>query len=455
MTDATNLIAALSSGPLSASALCARLGVSRPTLSRAVAAAGARVIRYGKARATAYALRRAVAGQTRFPIHRVEADARVSAVGWLEPVAPSGYLVSFTEYGEAEHFEGLPWWLQDMRPQGFLGRAFARREAASLHLPAELREWGDDEVLAALATVGDDWIGNLLVGDAALSRYLGTPQSEVEGELVRGDERANRYPALAAAALAGELPGSSAGGEQPKFAAIVEEAGRRKAVLIKFSSAADNPVARRWASLLVAERLALQTLAEFGLPASHSRLHQFGGQTFLEVERFDRVPATNAQHPRLGRCGVVSLAALDAAFVGQANRPWPIITAALAAQGRITAAAQHDANRLWAFGRLIGNTDMHAGNLAFLHPGSPVLELAPAYDMLPMALAPRASGEVPATLPAPLIGTPPALDAWRVALLAASAYWESVATDQRIDEPLRNAAHAALASLESLKLPLA
>ncbi|MCX9155776.1 type II toxin-antitoxin system HipA family toxin YjjJ [Niveibacterium sp. 24ML] len=451
MTDASNLITALSSGPRSASALCTRLGVSRPTLSRAVAAAGARVIRYGKARATAYALRRTVAGQTRFPIHRVEADARVSAVGWLEPVAPSGYLVNFTEYGEAEHFEGLPWWLQDMRPQGFLGRAFARREAASLHLPADLREWGDDEVLAALATVGDDGVGNLLVGDAALARYLGKPQTEV----VRGDERANRYPALAAAALAGELPGSSAGGEQPKFAAIVEEAGQRKPVLVKFSSAADNPVARRWASLLVAEHLALQTLAKFGLPASRSSLHHFGGQTFLEVERFDRMPATNAQHPHLGRCGVVSLAALDAAFVGQAHRPWPVITAALAAQGRITPAAQQDAERLWAFGRLIGNTDMHAGNLAFLHAGSATLELAPAYDMLPMALAPRASGEVPATLLAPLIVTPPALDAWRVALLAASAFWESVATDTRIDELVRNAAHAALAGLEALKLPLA
>lgn len=232
-------------------------------------------------------------------------------------------------------------------------------------------------------------------------------------------------------------------------------AGRPKAGLVKFSSAADNPVARRWASLMVAEHQALQTLAAFGLPASHSHLHQFGGQMFLEVERFDRVPAENAQLPRLGRCGVGSLAALDAAFVGQAHRPWPAITAPLSAQRRITPAAQRDADRLWAFGRLIGNTDMHVGNLAFLHTGGPALELAPAYDMLPMALAPRASGEVPATLPVPLVSTPPALDAWRVALLAAGAYWESVATDLRIDEPVRNAARAALAGLEALKLPLA
>ncbi|QSI76820.1 HipA domain-containing protein [Niveibacterium microcysteis] len=174
-------------------------------------------------------------------------------------------------------------------------------------------------------------------------------------------------------------------------------AGRRKAVLVKFSSAADNPVARRWASLLVAEHLALQTLAAFGLPASRSSLHEFGGQTFLDVERFDRVPATNAQHPRLGRCGVVSLAALDAAFVGQAHRPRPTITAALSAHGHIT----------------------------------------------------------PAALPAPLIGTPPALDAWRAALKASGAFWKAVAADPRIEEPVRNAARGAFAGLEEVKLPLA
>ncbi len=49
--------------------------------------------------------------------------------------------------------------------------------------------------------------------------------------------------------------------------------------------------------------------------------------------------------------------------------------------------------RRWAFGMLIGNTDMHHGNLSFiisLH-GRPYA-LAPAYDILPMGFAPKVGG---------------------------------------------------------------
>ncbi|WP_341676691.1 type II toxin-antitoxin system HipA family toxin YjjJ [Niveibacterium sp. SC-1] len=433
MAELSDLFVVLRSGPLPAAALCERLGVSRPTLSRLVAAAGERVLRYGRARATSYALPRTVASQTRFPIFRIEADARVREIGRLEPVAPHGYLVSLTEHDAAEYFEGLPWWLQDMRPQGFLGRAFALREAGALRLPADLREWSDDDVLTALATTGDDWIGNLIVGDAALARYLNGPQAEP----LQAEDRPQGFPILAAAALAGELPGSSAGGEHPKFATQIEEDGLIRPVLVKFSSAADNPVARRWASLLVAEHLALQTLAAAGLPASRSTLFEFGGQVFLQVERFDRVPAAASATNRPGRAGVVSLGALDSAFVGQANRPWPIITAALLAQGHITADAHRRTERLWAFGRLIGNSDMHGGNLAFLHTGSAVLELAPAYDMLPMTLAPRVSGEVPNVEPEVAIAAPAPLDAWREVLTLARDYWPRVAEDSRIEVSVR------------------
>jgi general secretion pathway protein E len=40
--------------------------------------------------------------------------------------------------GVSTHHEGLPWWLIDMRPQGFLGRAYAHRHASSLGLPADV-----------------------------------------------------------------------------------------------------------------------------------------------------------------------------------------------------------------------------------------------------------------------------------------------------------------------------
>jgi len=89
------------------------------------------------------------------------------------------------------------------------------------------------------------------------------------------------------------------------------------------------------------------------------------GQRFLEVTRFDRVCA-------MGRKAVVSLRALDAEFVGDANQPWPVVVKRLAALGVVTPEAADAAELLWAFGVLIGNTDMHAGNLSFVSDtGSP------------------------------------------------------------------------------------
>jgi hypothetical protein len=63
----------------------------------------------------------------------------------------------------------------------------------------------------------------------------------------------------------------------------------------------------------------LEQLAACGRAASRTDLFQAGGRTFLEVERFDGVGLS-------GRRGLVSMAALDAEFVGSfagwIPRPW-------------------------------------------------------------------------------------------------------------------------------------
>ena len=90
------------------------------------------------------------------------------------------------------------------------------------------------------------------------------------------------------------------------------------------------------------------------------------------VERFDRVGA-------LGRRGLLSLAALDAEFIGTGNSDWPVITRRLASAGHISALCADGAKLLWAFGTLIGNSDMHSGNLSFTagqdQPTSPFINL--------------------------------------------------------------------------------
>lgn len=448
MPVSADLVALLHAGPQPAGVLVERLGISRQTLSRLVAAAGREVIRFGSARATSYAARRTLAGSESWPIYRVGEDGRATGIAVLHAVA-GGYLAELREENRFEFSEGLPWWLQDMRPQGFLGRAFAHQHANRLALPEILNLWSDDHALIALSALGEDTPGNLLVGDAALADYLaGTGRHAIPLAV-----RATRYPELAAAALAGEAPGSSAGGEQPKFTAVLDESGPLRAVLVKFSSAADNPVSRRWASLLVAEHHALEALRAAGVPASRSELIEANGQTFLQVDRFDRLPLPADGRPgqatRMGRRGVVSLAALDDALVGTADQAWPRITERLLALGRITPEAHRHAERLYAFGLLIGNTDMHRGNLGFLHTGHTLMP-APAYDMLPMHYAPRASGEMSHSAPELRFRSPPSLGIWQSMLPVAQAWADIAANDQRIDDSMRAAIHAQTDKLEAL-----
>lgn len=162
---------------------------------------------------------------------------------------------------------------------------------------------------------------------------------------------------------------------------------------MKFAQPAAGDAAERWADLLACEHLALTCLRDAGVPAAASQLIQTDTHTFLEVERFDRRPDV------LGRRGFVSLLALSSAFVGEATTTWGVAAEALLAQrwvDRDTAAAM---TRLHAFGRLIGNSDMHQGNLGFHLVDRGPLPLAPVYDMLPMSLAPSRTGVLRAARP--------------------------------------------------------
>ncbi|CAN5446584.1 hypothetical protein BH10PSE18_BH10PSE18_50920 [soil metagenome] len=93
---------------------------------------------------------------------------------------------------------------------------------------------------------------------------------------------------------------------------------------------------------------------------------------------------------------------------------------------------------LWWCGRLIGNTDMHTGNLSFV-PHAGRLILAPVYDMLPMRYAPLAGGEVPADRALdPALPLPTQREAWMSACIAAIAFWRACAADGRIGEAFRS-----------------
>ena len=407
--------AALALGALPAARLMAELEVSPATLMRRVRDAGPDIVRIGRGRATRYGLRQAWPGleAARVPLFRIDEGGRAQSAGELVTLAAreSAWMP------DGRVSRGLPIELADARPSGFLGRHFAAMHP-ELRLPPRLDDWSDHHILIALARRGDDLPGNFLVGDESFARW----QALTVPDVTRAD-----YPALADATMAGHPPGSSAGGERPKFGVLNE--GRH--VLVKFAARGgpSDVVARRWCDLLVLEALALEVIASRDVLASRAQLIEFPSHWCLEVERFDRVGSR-------GRIAVLSLAAVH----DDRADTWARAAIRLRDAGRL---AREDAGRLqWldAFGALIANTDRHQYNVVLFTEGSR-LRLAPAFDQVSMFYAPTADGQVRPRAFTPPHATADTLEVWDDARLAARAFWQRARDDDRVSEDVRR--HAA------------
>lgn len=400
----------LAAGPRSGSELAKDLGVSQPTASRALSSIAREVIQIGQRRWSQYVLRDLSRGLNDIPVYRVDAQGQIKPLGLLIPVRPDGYVMSQTD-GKQIHSDGMPWWLTDMKPQGFLGRAYAHRYSAELGLPPSLKEWSDAHAVRALLVHGHDLVGNLLLGDIARDKFLTAAPPQAIGM----DAKALHYAQLAEDASSGASPGSSAGGEQPKFTAYAQTNAGPRHVIVKFTEKVDSPVSQRWRDILLAEHLALSTLRQASISAAQTEIIDHCGQRFLEVQRFDREGS-------LGRRALVSLNALDAQFVGQASQPWPVIAHKLAQSKVITHQALQETQMLWAFGTLIGNSDMHGGNISFVSEHGQPYQAAPAYDMTTMCFAPTSAGALPGIIPLPHIHSSIPHDTWRQALKLSQNY---------------------------------
>jgi hypothetical protein len=417
--------------------LAQALGVSVPTLHRLLQERAEPILVAGQARRTRYALRRAVRGDPgEYPLYAVDTSGRAVQVASLTAVAPAGCWVSLrgTDWPVVDEaregwWEGLPYPLYDMRPQGYLGRQLARAVHCALAVPDNPNLWNDDDILFALSRIGSEMSGNLILGDDACERWQQDGLAQAEPLSEHGTAAA--YVQLAAQAVAAGVPGSSAAGEFPKFPARRDLAGRPTPhVLVKFSGADDSPAVRRWSDLLVCEHLALEcarTLPQ--VESAHSRVLSQAGRTFLEVERFDR-------HGPRGRSPLCSLETLNAALLGMGTQDWACLADGLAAAKLLESEDVVCIHRLWWFGRLIANSDMHLGNLSF-RPSGGRLRLAPTYDMLPMRYAPLPGGELPAAEWTPSLPLPGHRDHWLVACRAAVHFWDLVAADTRIGAAVR------------------
>jgi len=438
--------------PAAAADLAAALGVSVPTLHRLLQRLPpAELVSAGKARRARYALRRPLhAGRgtlADLPVYAVNRAGQAELLALLAPLQGGGCWMPLEGSGwpvpdEARDgwWPGLPYPLYDMRPQGYMGRLFARAEHRALGVAPDPQAWSDDDVLHVLSQRGSDTSGCWIVGDDAYT--LWQAQRQTQPPPLAPEATAAAYAQLAEQAVASGVAGSSAAGEFPKFAARRTAphgtASETPHVLVKFSGAdAASPTVQRWSDLLVCEHLALQHAARLpGVQAAASRILQHSGRTFLEVERFDR-------HGEHGRSPLCSLETANAALLGDLSRDWTVLAARLVAQDLLTPDDAQAIARLWWFGRLIGNTDMHLGNLAFRSEQGR-FALAPAYDMLPMLHAPLPGGEVPVRDFEPPLPLPTQRGVWHEAWDAARNFWLAAAEDGRISAGFRDmcAGHA-------------
>ena len=402
-----NIILELRSGGLmSTREIARRCGASQSMVVR-VLRESAIAVPVGRGRGARYGLLHTIGnhGHT-WPVHRILEDGSRELLGRITALEGDRWLVEFEK--EETLFEtglrngvseGWPWFLDELRPQGFMGRAFARKYHRFLGSSNDLNQWGSDQFLLAAYLFGDDLPGNLMIGDHELT----TP----------ANHSTRNWPELAREAVSGEPVGSSAAGERPKFTNGNE--------IVKFALR-DN----RWADLLIAEHLAAETLNDNDIAAVSSRIVEEGDYLFLSVRRFDR---TN-----FGRRPMHSLEAIDGALYGEGKVPYGMMGEHLFRDGLVDSNTSHTLGEIAEFGRLIGNTDMHLGNVSFIPNHENIFELAPVYDMLPMRYAPTEAG-VPE--PQPSVHSIPRRSS---ASIMARTFWERVETDERIHQDFQDIA---------------
>ena len=419
-TVAAALRAAVAARGIASSAqLQAALGKSQPTVSRLLAGLGAELVVVGRGRRTGYALPRPILGAGgRQPLHWVHEDGRIERWGSLSFLG--GERTHLEAPGISQLAQGtLPWCLAPLRGEGFLGRLLAQRLTAQ-GLDRDPARWPLEHVLFAA----------LQASDAPGALVLGEPR-DVPAPVGSYDELADD--------VAKNLPaGSSAGGEQAKF---LSRRADGSAVLVKFTPPRGTPFGERWHDLLHAEALALEVLGEHGVAVAQARVVETPRRSYLESTRFDRVGSGGRRH-------AVPLWAAHEAFVAGPKMSWTATCEALAGQRRVPQEALAQVAALRHFGRLIGNSDMHFGNLSLFAAQADValgrFTLAPVYDMLPMRWRPDAStGALDL-----LAFTPETIDLQSPARAVAEVFWRRAAEHAALGMGFRALARTMLARVK-------
>jgi len=421
----------LKEGPAKTPSILRELGISQPTFSRLWATVRDGVV-LGAGKARQYALRRHVQGvDVPIPIFRVSEEGGLAPIAYLDVLQGEFYATIPLEGTGYDVFKGMPFFIRDLRPQGFLGRMEPGRNR-DLDLPDNILHWSDEQVVKYISRRSEHAAGDLILGNESYARYIES-LSALETQVIPAEERAMRYPGMAEDSMQGEPPGSSAGGEQPKFTAVIHrEDDGVEHVIVKFSPQVNTPSGRRWGDLLVCEHLALQVLARNGIAAATTAILESESRVFLEVVRFDRVGLR-------GRLPMATFSALDG-DLGMMDQNWTAVARELGRLGELSGKDIMTVEILDLFGSLIGNTDKHHGNIAVSWTFERKHRLLAAYDMLPMLYRPNSHGEIIEREWLPAYMGRVELRHLSKCYDMALQFWEDVVNDPRISEDFKGVA---------------
>jgi hypothetical protein len=411
--------------------LQAATGKSQPSISLALNKLGSEVCKLGAARSTRYALTQPILG-----LPAQQSLTWTTPDGHMQTFGDLCFLQNGQVYVRCRMDDGkgadwlsppgqLPWFLQTLRPQGFLGRQLTRLRP---DFPADPDAWRAEQVLYMAINHAGDPPGALNLG-ATVGRFVPETPSGVTDQAAHFDTLARTVSQTLPAA-------SSAGGEQPKFVTEIDTPdGTHQHLIVKFSPPRGTPFGERWHDLLHLEHLALTVLAAHGVAVAPTRIVESSERTYLVSERFDRIGLEGKRH-------VVPASAVHDEFVKGTKLNWVATCEALAAQKRLGPADVATVASTYLFGQCIGNTDMHFGNLSFFVDDvtQPALAPTPVYDMLPMMWRPGVHGGEMDARPVQAQAQPAGYAALAAQVRTwASVYWERAASLPSLSPALRAA----------------
>lgn len=420
-----DIFEALSSGARTSKEIQALTSRSQASVSKLIRQ-NSNIIQLPGKRPHSYALTRPAFGaDDTIPIATVDANGKTVPRAMLRPLRPQRYIAvllsgaSALLAGESNTglFDTLPYYLDDARPQGFLGRLIAQQlSAQSDEFSDEPDDWSDDQVGRYLISNGDDLPGDMVFGFSMMNRLRRQPVINTR----------SNYSAIAASTLDGSTGVSSAGGEQQKFITFISDIESH--VIVKFTPAYEDFTSMRWRDILVTEFHALTVLSEYGFSTADTKLFEQNDRYFLESKRFDRRGWS-------GRHSMYSLRTVDAEYLGSGGS-WVEVTEGLRSLELISIFDSDQVKELQLFGTLINNTDMHLGNLSFAIDGDR-FSLLPAYDMCSMGFAPKGSEVLDLAFALPELNERLKTSKTRRVLDAAAEFWQRVAADNRTSDALR------------------